>query len=76
MRPDFSLDGPTTSAKLVDLLIATANGGVDVRVLGWVMAPEVLSSRLLRIALGRCGSSLDGVRRPVSCRPGDPPPYA
>jgi phosphatidylserine/phosphatidylglycerophosphate/cardiolipin synthase-like enzyme len=38
---DFSLDG-TSGTKLVDLLKAKSAAGVDVRVLGWVMPPEVL----------------------------------
>lgn len=58
----FSLDGPSGAAKLIDLLKAKAAAGVDVRVAGWVMAPEVLQSRLLRAGLGRGGTSLDGVR--------------
>lgn len=46
----FSLDGPG-GPSLVNLLKAKAQAGVDVRVLGWVLAPEVLTSRLLRTAL-------------------------
>jgi phosphatidylserine/phosphatidylglycerophosphate/cardiolipin synthase-like enzyme len=44
---DFSLDGMVGGTRLVDLLKAKAKAGVDVRVLGWVMAPEVLDNMLI-----------------------------
>jgi phosphatidylserine/phosphatidylglycerophosphate/cardiolipin synthase-like enzyme len=43
----FSLDGASGGTRLVDLLKARAKAGVDVRVLGWVMAPEVLDNVLV-----------------------------
>lgn len=51
MKDSFSLDG-SSGASVADLLKAKAKAGVDVRVMGWVMAPEVLNSRLLRASLG------------------------
>ncbi len=42
LGPDFSLNGVGGSPTLIDLLKAKSQQGVDVRVLGWVMAPEVL----------------------------------
>lgn len=45
LDPAFSLDG-ASGVRLVDLLIQKARAGVDVRVLGWVLAPEVLQSSL------------------------------
>jgi phosphatidylserine/phosphatidylglycerophosphate/cardiolipin synthase-like enzyme len=44
----FSLDGATGGTRVVDLLKSKAKAGVDVRVLGWVMAPEVLDNMLVR----------------------------
>jgi len=41
----FDVDFPIVpGTKLLDLLAARSKAGVDVRVLGWVMAPEVLSN--------------------------------
>lgn len=62
LDPHFSLDGPGGGTPLVDLLQARARAGVDVRVLGWVVAPEVASSVLLRSGLGAGGASFDPVR--------------
>lgn len=45
---DFSLDGPSGGTPFADLLKAKAAAGVDVRVLGWVMAPEVLQNSLVQ----------------------------
>lgn len=39
---NFSLDGSGAAAKLSDLLKAKSAAGVDVRLLGWTMAPEIL----------------------------------
>ena len=54
----FSLEGdlsaattPNNARMLIDVLKAKAHAGVDVRVLGWVMAPELLESKLLRLAM-------------------------
>lgn len=47
LDPNFSLDGPG-GGRLVDLLKAKAAAGVDVRVLGWVMAPEVLQNSMVQ----------------------------
>ena len=44
----FSLDGPSGGRPLTDLLKAKAAAGVDVRVLGWVLAPEVLNSSMVQ----------------------------
>jgi phosphatidylserine/phosphatidylglycerophosphate/cardiolipin synthase-like enzyme len=41
---DFSLDGASAASKLADVLKAKSRAGVDVRVLGWVLAPEVMQS--------------------------------
>jgi hypothetical protein len=40
-QPAFTLDGRT---RLVDMLIAKAKAGVDVRVLGWVLAPSIYAN--------------------------------
>ena len=42
LDPDFSLDGGLT---FKEQLIALATAGVDVRVLGWVMAPQSASKQ-------------------------------
>lgn len=44
LDPDLSLDGPSGGVKLIDLLKQKSHAGVDVRVLGWVLAPETLSN--------------------------------
>lgn len=49
----ISLDGPPTGGgiggqSVVDLLKARAAAGVDVRVMGWMIAPDLASSMLLR----------------------------
>lgn len=44
----FALGGPAHASRFVDLLAAKSRAGVDVRVLGWVMAPEVLQSAPVR----------------------------
>lgn len=50
---DFSLDGGTAAAALAELLIAKSKAGVDVRVLGWVLAPEVLQDpRVIKAGAG------------------------
>ena len=61
LDPNFSLDG-SAGTRLVDVLIAKARAGVDVRVLGWVVAPELMNSALLRTSLSAGGGSLGGVR--------------
>lgn len=48
LDPNFSLEGIGGGTRLTDLLIEKSRAGVDVRVLGWVMAPEVLQSPQLR----------------------------
>lgn len=66
---DFSLDGAIASNKLADLLIRKSRHGVDVRVLGWVMAPEVLQSPQLQALpdaagiLGLNGDTMSFVQR-------------
>ncbi len=45
---NFSLDGATATAALTDLLIAKSRAGVDVRVLGWVLAPDVIQDPRVR----------------------------
>jgi phosphatidylserine/phosphatidylglycerophosphate/cardiolipin synthase-like enzyme len=65
---DFSLDGATAAAALADLLIAKSRAGVDVRVLGWVMAPEVMQDPRVRNAgaggmLGLNGDTMAFVQR-------------
>lgn len=47
LQEAFSLDGGSAGTRLLDLLKAKARAGVDVRVLGWVMAPEVLDNILI-----------------------------
>jgi phosphatidylserine/phosphatidylglycerophosphate/cardiolipin synthase-like enzyme len=47
LQEAFSLDGAGAGTRLLDLLKAKAKAGVDVRVLGWVMAPEVLDNVLI-----------------------------
>ncbi len=44
----FSLDGPAGGTAFTDVLKAKSRAGVDVRVLGWVMAPEVLQNSLVQ----------------------------
>ncbi|MEM9904060.1 MAG: phospholipase D-like domain-containing protein [Cyanobacteria bacterium P01_D01_bin.44] len=44
----FSLDGLGSSNPVSDLLKAKARAGVDVRVMGWLMAPEVLQLNRLQ----------------------------
>lgn len=58
----FSLDGIGRTPRLVDLLAAKSRAGVDVRVLGWVMAPEVLQSAAVRSH----GTSVPGLAGLVS----------
>ncbi len=61
LGPDFSLDGPTSSNLLADLLKAKSAAGVDVRVLGWVMAPEVLNNpRVQSAGAGLFGLDING----------------
>lgn len=61
LDPNFSLGGGT---RLTDLLIAKARAGVDVRVMGWVLAPSVLqnsqaqSAPQLRSILGLNGQTM------------------
>lgn len=43
----FSLDGASSPNSIVDLLKQKSADGVDVRVMGWVSAPEVMGSRIL-----------------------------
>jgi phosphatidylserine/phosphatidylglycerophosphate/cardiolipin synthase-like enzyme len=52
LGPDFSLDGPTSGSLLVDLLKSKSAAGVDVRVLGWVMAPEIINHPRVQSAGG------------------------
>ncbi|MBI4278525.1 MAG: hypothetical protein HY660_08725, partial [Armatimonadetes bacterium] len=47
LDPGFSLDGAGGGTTVVDLLKAKSRAGVDVRVLGWVMAPQVLQNPAL-----------------------------
>lgn len=44
--PIFSLDQETGGAELAALLKAKSRAGVDVRVLGWVLSPEVMANSL------------------------------
>ncbi len=44
----FSLDSLTGTSRIVDLLKQKARAGVDVRVLGWVMAPELMRNSLVQ----------------------------
>lgn len=44
----FSLDSQAGGTPLTDLLISKSRAGVDVRVLGWVMAPEVLQNSMVQ----------------------------
>lgn len=65
LDPAFSLDSPSGAAKLTDLLIAKSRAGVDVRVLGWVLAPEVLQSPQVQAApqvAGILGINADTMR--------------
>lgn len=41
---DFSLDGASAANKLAEVLKQKSRAGVDVRVLGWVLAPEVMQN--------------------------------
>ena len=45
---DFSLDSQSGGTPFAEVLKAKARAGVDVRVLGWVMAPEVLRNSLVQ----------------------------
>lgn len=56
----FSLDGTAGRARLVDILKQKSRQGVDVRVLGWVMAPELIRNRMLQ------GSSVGGIQGMLS----------
>lgn len=53
---DFSLEGAASTAAFADLLIAKSKAGVDVRVLGWVLAPEVMQDP--RVRAGGAGGIL------------------
>ncbi|MFT4150798.1 MAG: phospholipase D-like domain-containing protein [Paracoccaceae bacterium] len=46
--PLFSLDQMTGGAEFAALLKEKARAGVDVRVLGWVLAPELMSNALVQ----------------------------
>lgn len=46
--PLFSLEAMTGGPELTALLKAKAQAGVDVRVLGWVLAPEMMASALVQ----------------------------
>ena len=66
---EFSLDAANGAAKLADLLIQKSRAGVDVRVLGWVIAPEVMqhpqvqSSPLVSGILGLNGDTMSFIKR-------------
>jgi len=66
---EFSLDGASGANKLADLLIQKSQAGVDVRVLGWVLAPEVMQNPQLRSApdvgsiLGLNGDTMSFIKR-------------
>ncbi len=66
---DFSLDAANSGNSLADLLIQKARAGVDVRVLGWVIAPEVMqhpqvqASPLVSGILGLNGDTMSFIKR-------------
>ncbi len=47
---NFSFDGASSSNKATDLLKQRSRDGVDVRVMGWVAAPELMNSRVVSSA--------------------------
>lgn len=70
--PLFSLDAMTGGPELTALLKAKARAGVDVRVLGWVLAPEMMGSSIVQSQAAEAFRTSYGTMRFVKELRGEP----